>query len=127
MPIGKNLAALIGLKAGQVITQIEIQAAWSRLKRTGFFSKIELDFIEGPAKKGGETPAVYLRFIGTGIVVIQTSMSNTARGAASTPNNSSQKSESDCLSDAGVISSSESPGEMDDRHQTAERIRAGHR
>ena len=72
MPIGKNLAALIGLKAGQLITQIDIQAAWSRLKRTGFFSKIELDFIEGPAKKGGETPAVYLRFIGTGTVVIQT-------------------------------------------------------
>ena len=72
LPIGKNLGALINLKAGQIITQLDIQAAWSRLKRTGFFSRIELDFIEGPNRKGETAPAVYLRFIGKGTVVIQT-------------------------------------------------------
>ena len=97
-------------------------------KRTGFFSKIELDFIEGPAKKGGETPAVYLRSLELAPLSFRPSMSNTARGAAPYLKQFVSEIRKDLFQTRGFISCSESEGrDGRSRHQTAERIRAGHR
>ena len=72
MPIGKNLTALVNLKGNQLVTQVAIQAAWSRLKRTGFFSRIDLQFTEKAGQAQDGSGLVYLNFVGTGTVVIQT-------------------------------------------------------
>ena len=70
-PIGGNLSALVNLHTGDLITQVAVQAAWSRLKRTGFFSNISLEFIEGKRSSDAGPAPVYLTFLATGTVVIQ--------------------------------------------------------